>query len=64
MKRTLMTRLERLETRMMPAGEPLVYEIQFVSAVDGSITSRLPVSCGMPASGSPARLGRPRRRTR
>jgi hypothetical protein len=36
--RTGSKRLERLETRMMPAGEPLVYEIQFVSAVDGSIT--------------------------
>jgi hypothetical protein len=34
--RTLSKRLERLETRMMPASEPLVLEIQFVSA-DGSV---------------------------
>ena len=32
---------------MMPAGDPLVYEIQFVSAVDGSITKRFSVKSGM-----------------
>ena len=42
--RTLSKRLERLETQIMPAGEPIVIEIQFVSA-DGSITGRLPVRC-------------------
>ena len=60
--RTLSRRLERLEARMIPAGEPLVYEIQFVSAVDRSITSRLQVRCeGAPGS---ARLARPGRRSR
>jgi hypothetical protein len=28
--------LERLETRMMPAGEPLVIQVQYVSP-DGSV---------------------------
>ena len=49
--RTLSKRLERLETRMMPAGEPLVMEIEFISAVDGSITKRLQVTCGGPSTG-------------
>lgn len=61
--KTLSKRVEQLETRMMPAGEPIFIEIQFVSA-DGSIASRLRVNCGVPAIGSPARLGRPGRRTR
>jgi hypothetical protein len=60
--RTLAKRLERLETRMIPAGEPLVYEIQFVSAVDRSITSRLQVRCE-DAPGS-ARLAKPGRQSR
>ena len=34
--RTLSKRLERLETRMVPAGEPLVIQIEFVSP-DGSV---------------------------
>jgi hypothetical protein len=34
--RTLSKRLERLETWMMSAGEPLVLQIQFVSP-DGSV---------------------------
>ncbi len=34
--RKLTTRLERLETRMIPEGDPLVLQIQFVSS-DGSI---------------------------
>ena len=34
--RTLSKRLERLETRIIPAGEPLVVQIQYVSP-DGSV---------------------------
>jgi hypothetical protein len=34
--RKLNTRLERLETRMIPEGEPLVLQIQFVSS-DGTV---------------------------
>jgi hypothetical protein len=34
--RNFSKRLERLETRTMPAGEPLVIQVQFVSA-DGSV---------------------------
>jgi hypothetical protein len=34
--RTLSKRLERLETRMTPAGEPLFVQIQYVSP-DGSV---------------------------
>ena len=34
--RTLSKRLERLETRMMPAGEPVVIQVQYVSP-DGSV---------------------------
>jgi hypothetical protein len=48
--RILSKRLERLETRMKPTCEPLVYEIQFVAAVDGSIVSRLPMKCGFPSA--------------
>jgi hypothetical protein len=33
--RTLTKRLERLETRIMPAGEPVITQIVFVAA-DGS----------------------------
>ncbi len=34
--RTLLKRLARLETRMMPAGEPVVIQVQYVSP-DGSV---------------------------
>jgi len=34
--RNLSRRLERLETRLMPAGEPLITQVQFVSP-DGSV---------------------------
>ena len=34
--RTLFKRLERLETRMMPAGEPVVIQVQYVSP-DGTV---------------------------
>jgi len=34
--RTLSKQLERLETRTMPAGEPLVIKVQYVSP-DGSV---------------------------
>jgi hypothetical protein len=33
--RNLARRLERIETRLMPAGEPLIIQVQFVST-DGS----------------------------
>jgi hypothetical protein len=41
--RNLSRRSERLETRLMPAGEPLVIEVQFVSS-DGSVADRPPES--------------------
>jgi hypothetical protein len=44
--RTLSKRLERLETRIRLSGEPWTMEIDFVSAVDGTITKRLQVTCG------------------
>ena len=34
--RNLSRRLKRLETRLMPAGEPLIIQVQFVSP-DGSL---------------------------
>ena len=34
--RTLSKRLERLETRLAPEGEPLLIQIQFVSS-DGAV---------------------------
>ena len=48
--RKLSKRLERLETRMIPAGEPMVMQIVFVSA-DGS-TSDGPRFV-IPGSGGP-----------
>jgi hypothetical protein len=34
--RTLSKRLQRLETRMMPVGEPVIIQVQYVSP-DGSV---------------------------
>jgi hypothetical protein len=51
--RTLSKRLARLETRLMPATEPLVYEIQFISPEDGSVTSRLQLGGNRPPAGGP-----------
>jgi hypothetical protein len=59
--------IEDLEARVSALEEAVVYEIQFVSAVDRSITSRLPVRCWIPSakygSASPARLRLPAGRT-
>jgi hypothetical protein len=46
--RTLLKRLKQLETQMMPAGEPLVIQVQFVSP-DGSIEDGPRIS--VPAAG-------------
>ncbi len=54
--RTLSKRLERLETQMMPAGQPLAMEIEFISAVDGTITKRLQVTCRAHLPGAAARV--------
>ena len=42
--RTLSKRLQRLETRMMPAGEPLVIQVQYVSP-DGSVEDAPGLAC-------------------
>ena len=49
-RRTLSKRLERLETRLAPEGEPLLIHIQFVSS-DGTIKEDGPVIT-VPAAGS------------
>jgi hypothetical protein len=62
--RTLSKRLERLETRSAPEGEPLVIEIEFVSPIDGSATNRCSMQCVVPAAKFVGRLrqwGRPSR---
>ena len=48
MTRTLAKRLQRLETRALPATEPLVIEVEFISAIQGSVTKRMTVTCGIP----------------
>jgi hypothetical protein len=57
--RTLSNRLARLETRLMPATKPLVYEVQFISAEDGSVTSRLQLGGNRRPAGGPASPSRP-----
>ena len=46
MNRTLSRRLERLEGRLTPTKAPFEMEIEFISAVDGSVTRRLRPSDG------------------
>ena len=41
--RTLAKRLERLETRIMPADQEIIHRIVFVSAEDMSVTKVLEV---------------------
>ena len=38
MPRSLYRRMEQLEARTAPAGEPLIINVQFISAVDKSVT--------------------------
>ena len=42
MPRRLYRKMEQLEARLAPAGEPRVIEVQFVSA-DGSVVATFPV---------------------
>ena len=37
MPRSLYRRMQQLEDRLVPGGEPLIIEVQFISAVDKSI---------------------------
>jgi hypothetical protein len=37
MKRNLYRRMEQLEARLAPGGEPLIIDVQFISAVDKSV---------------------------
>ena len=54
--RSLTRRLERLETRLLPAGEPLVIQVHFVSP-DGSRVDG--PRCTVPrAGGRPGLAGR------
>ena len=50
MPRSLYRRMEQLEARTAPAGEPLIINVQFISAVDKSVTggfqARIPHSWG------------------
>ena len=66
--RNLSRRLERLETRLMPAGEPLVVEVQFVftdgSRIEGprftipDAGGRPTGSAGLAGGGRPGLAGR------
>ena len=46
MRRNLYRRMERLEARLVPAGDPLIINVQFVSAVDGQVVNQLEVRVG------------------
>lgn len=46
MRRNLYRRMERLEARLVPAGDPLIINVQFVSAVDGRVVNQLEVRVG------------------
>ena len=51
--RCLAKRLKRLEVRTMPAGDPMVIEVQFVSAarvVTGSLLIEIAPAASRPAS--------------
>jgi hypothetical protein len=52
MNRTLSSRLERLEGRLMPTKAPFEIEIEFISAVDGSVTKRLRLGDGANPNGN------------
>jgi hypothetical protein len=52
MNRTLSRRLERLEGRLTPTKAPFEMEIEFISAVDGSVTRRLRLGDGANANGT------------
>jgi hypothetical protein len=51
MNRTLSRRLERLEGRLTPTKAPFEMEIEFISAVDGSVTKRLRLGGGANSNG-------------
>ena len=50
MTNTLSRRLERLEGRFTPTKAPFEIEIEFISAVDGSVTKRLRLGDGANSS--------------
>ena len=54
MKRNLYRRMEQLETRLAPAGEPLIINVQFISAVDKSVVGGFDARVQQPAT---AKLG-------
>ena len=58
MSRTLSRRIVPLEGRLKPAEAPFKIEIEFISAVDGSVTKRLRLGGGA-ASNDRGRAGAP-----
>jgi hypothetical protein len=46
--------MEQLETRLAPAGEPLIINVQFISAVDKSVVGGFDARVQQPAT---AKLG-------
>jgi hypothetical protein len=66
MIRNLTRRLERLDDQLTPPGEPLVTEVQFISATTREVVNTLSVTCGaaLGSSGEDTQVseGRLRRR--
>ena len=58
MNRTSSKRLVRVETRASPATGPLAIEIEFISAVDGSVTKRMTMKCASHVVAPAAERGR------